>query len=131
MMNASAIASTGSATTLSQALAGNQKLGQEQFLKLLVTQMTNQDPLSPEDDKSFLAEMAQFSAVDAMSSVSDSVGQLQAASLIGKSVSATVSTNTGPQIVNGTVSAVTFATKGIQLTVGGQQVRLSDVTQVQ
>jgi flagellar basal-body rod modification protein FlgD len=130
-MSTTAVSGTSSSTSLTDALSSSQKLGQEQFLKLLVTQMTNQDPLSPEDDKSFLAEMAQFSAVDAMSSVSSSMSKLQAASMIGKTVSGTVSTDTGQDVVSGTVSAVTFTSSGVKLTVGDKTLDLGNVTQVQ
>ena len=53
------------------------------FLELLVTQLTNQDPLDPVDDKEFMAQMAQFSSLEEMSSLnstmSDFTQQQQAA----------------------------------------------------
>ena len=39
------------------------------FLKLLITQLTNQNPLDPMDDKAFMAQMAQFSSLEEMSSL--------------------------------------------------------------
>lgn len=44
---------------------GMQSLGQADFLKLLTTQLTMQDPLEPTDNKEMLAQMAQFSALAA------------------------------------------------------------------
>ncbi|RNJ62522.1 MAG: flagellar biosynthesis protein FlgD [Porphyrobacter sp. IPPAS B-1204] len=44
---------------------GMQSLGQADFLKLLTTQLTMQDPLAPTDNKEMLAQMAQFSALAA------------------------------------------------------------------
>ena len=44
---------------------GMQTLGQADFLKLLTTQLTMQDPLEPTDNKEMLAQMAQFSALAA------------------------------------------------------------------
>ncbi|WP_172438929.1 flagellar hook assembly protein FlgD [Porphyrobacter sp. TH134] len=44
---------------------GMQSLGQADFLKLLTTQLTMQDPLEPADNKEMLAQMAQFSALAA------------------------------------------------------------------
>lgn len=44
---------------------GMQSLGQADFLKLLTTQLTMQDPLEPTDNKDMLAQMAQFSALAA------------------------------------------------------------------
>ncbi len=88
----------GLATTADAAKAGasKQKLGQEQFLKLMTTQMTHQDPNKPMENGNFLAQLAQFSTVEGIGTLNDSFsnfansltsGQaLQAASLVGKSV---------------------------------------------
>lgn len=45
--------------------SGMQSLGQADFLRLLTTQLTMQDPLEPTDNKEMLAQMAQFSALAA------------------------------------------------------------------
>lgn len=129
-MSTNAVTGASSAGTLTQAIAGNKKLGQDEFLKLLVTQMTNQDPLSPEDDKSFIASMAQFSSVESLGSLSSSMGQLQAASLLGKTVEATVTDDTGSRTVTGQVSAVTYSSGVANLQVGADSVKLSEVVQV-
>ncbi len=73
-----------------------QELGQEQFLKLMTTQMTHQDPNKPMENGDFLAQMAQFSTVEGIGALNDSFAEfsnsltsgqaLQAASLVGKSV---------------------------------------------
>lgn len=55
---------TPSAGGLAGALSGNQQLGQNDFLTLLVTQLKNQDPLKPMDNTTFVAELAQFSQLD-------------------------------------------------------------------
>ncbi len=74
-----------------------QNLGQEQFLKLLTTQLTHQDPMKPMESGDFLGQMAQFSTVSGIQdlqasfkSFADSInsGQaLQAATLVGHHVS--------------------------------------------
>lgn len=75
-----------------------QNLGQEQFLKLLTTQLTHQDPMKPMESGDFLGQMAQFSTVSGIQdlqasfkSFADSIssGQaLQAAGLVGHYISA-------------------------------------------
>lgn len=52
-----------SQTSLAE-LAGGQQMGRNDFLKLLVTQLKNQDPLKPMDNTEFVAELAQFSQLD-------------------------------------------------------------------
>lgn len=92
--------SLGLATTDTGSSSATQKqsLGQDEFLKLLTTQLTHQDPTKPMDNTAFLGQMAQFSTVsgiqDLQASFEDfassvSSGQaLQAASLVGRHVSA-------------------------------------------
>ncbi len=45
------------------------KLGKDSFLKLMMTQLQHQDPLSPMDNKDFIAQMAQFSSVEQMANI--------------------------------------------------------------
>ncbi len=72
------------------------QLGQEEFMKLMLTQMKNQDPFKPMADGEFLTQMAQFSAVsglkdikESFASLSDSLKSsyaLQASSMVGRKV---------------------------------------------
>ena len=71
-------------------------LGQEDFLRLLVTQMSYQDPMDPQDPGEFLGQLAQFGAVDGISKLNDSFGSmnqqlqsnqaLHASAMVGRSV---------------------------------------------
>lgn len=47
----------------------NDELGKDAFLQLLVTQLKNQDPLDPQDNSSYIAELAQFSSLEQMTNV--------------------------------------------------------------
>src|SRR4051794_6812639 len=73
--------------------AGGGQLGEQAFLKLLVTQLTNQDPLQPQDNSQFLAQLAQFSTVEGVNNVAASQQKLQASNLLGKTVDALVVAN--------------------------------------
>ena len=61
-------------------------LDKDAFLKLLITQMKYQDPLNPMDDREFLGQMAQFTALEQMQNLNKAYLFTQAYSLIGKSV---------------------------------------------
>ncbi len=71
-------------------------LGKDAFMKLLMTQMQYQDPMSPMDNKDFIAQMAQFSSLEQMKNMNESLAgfmrleassaKLNALSLIGKDV---------------------------------------------
>ena len=64
-VNAAAQSTLDRLNTPSRLTNGMQSLGQADFLKLLTTQLTLQDPLEPTDNKDMLAQMAQFSALAA------------------------------------------------------------------
>ncbi len=52
------------ASPLFSAASGNQAMGKDAFLKLLVAQIANQDPLKPMDDTAYVAQLAQFSSLE-------------------------------------------------------------------
>ena len=51
-------------------------LDKNAFLKLLITQLENQDPLDPQDNGEFIAEMAQFSSLEQMTNMNESLGKI-------------------------------------------------------
>ena len=64
--------------TQEEAAKGNKKtaLGQEDFLKLMTTQLQNQDPFAPMDNGDFIAQMAQFSTVTGITEMSNNMKAL-------------------------------------------------------
>jgi flagellar basal-body rod modification protein FlgD len=68
----------GSTTTsaVSTTKAGDNTLGQDAFLKLLVTQLQHQDPSNPMDNSEFIAQLATFSSLEKLSSISASVSAI-------------------------------------------------------
>lgn len=73
--------------------AASQNLGKDDFLKLLMTQLSHQDPTEPMDNSQFIAQMAQFSSLEQMYNVSNGFNKMaqimqnnEAAGALGKVV---------------------------------------------
>jgi flagellar basal-body rod modification protein FlgD len=87
-----------------------QSLGKDDFIKILITQLTHQDPTAPMEDKEFIAQMAQFSSLEQMTNMAQDFNRLtnllmssEAATALGKSVEIAQ----GNDVIQGTVKAVT------------------------
>ena len=111
----------------------------ESLLKIILTQLTYQDPLKPVDNFEFVSQLAQFSQIQLGQTTNDKLGTLvsaqgsaQAASLLGR----TVDIPSGSGIISGKVTAITFANGDPQLTIttGDQQtisgLSLANVSQI-
>jgi flagellar basal-body rod modification protein FlgD len=99
-------------------------LGETQFLKLLMTQMKDQDPLNPGDPTQYMAELAQFTSVEQQTNVATSTAALAqeqnaatAIALIGHSV--TYLDAKSGQPVTGTVQSAQVAGGNPTLTING------------
>lgn len=126
-MSVSNINSTSSTDTSS--LTGGQSLNQADFLKLLVTQMTSQDPLNPQSDTAFAAQLAQFSALQQSQNMATNMASLQANSLIGRTVSVTEANNTTVQD-SGVVNGVQVVSGQPQILVNGVLYNLNQITAI-
>jgi len=117
----------------------NASISQESFLKILLTQLRFQDPLKPVDNQQFVAQLAQFSALELnrqQAEKTDSLLQIdasgQALTLIGRTVE--VRQEAGGQV--GVVTDVSFSTDGARLTLRTSagtpvvNVRMSDLVRV-
>jgi flagellar basal-body rod modification protein FlgD len=112
-------------TSASQAVLPQQTLGQADFLKLLVTQLTSQDPLNPQSGTDFVAQLAQFSSLSASQAMQSDMATLQANSLIGRTVGVTSATG---NFSSGVVSAVEMQSGVPSILVNGQLYTLSQVS---
>lgn len=130
--------------------SGNGSLNQADFLKLLTTQLKNQDPTKPMDNTAFVAQMAQFSSVQGINDLNKTVQGfqstlqanqvMQAASLVGKAAMVKGDTahlyhqtaSDGSTQPSGILGAVDVPTGATQMTVkiaapNGQVVKTIDV----
>ena len=101
-------------TDFTKALAGGDRLAadKETFLKLLVAQLTHQDPLNPTEDKEFITQLAQFTSLEQLQNINSGVENLNTTMNQGQMISAT-----------------SFIGKDI-LATGNQITKLSDKDQV-
>jgi len=72
----SSVSSATSSTVSTTAVTGSTDLGQDTFLRLLTTQMQNQDPLSPMSNEEFVAQLAQFSSLEQLQGISAGIESL-------------------------------------------------------
>jgi flagellar basal-body rod modification protein FlgD len=115
-------------------VASQDTLDKDAFLKLLVASLKYQNPDQPMDGQQYLAQMAQFSQVEQLTTLASSQAQLlswqravAAEGMIGKTVSATASSGT----VTGTVTGIKMTSDGADLLLtGGGEVAVTDVTSV-
>ena len=122
---------------------GNQELDRDAFLRLLMTQLQHQDPLDPMDDHAFIAQMAQFSALEQQQQTNLNIQRGQAFGMVGRDVVAEVMNEaTGQvQVVSGVAESaliiegephVVIATGGFDDSgrPNARQVPLSDIRYV-
>src|SRR4051794_7288261 len=112
-------------TSKTAAAADNNVLGKDDFLKLMVAQMKNQDPMNPADDKDNIAQMAQFSSLEQITNLANATQELanrmsltQNVGLIGHNVTYAGADGT---TVSGTVDGLSLDKSGAAtLSVAGQ-----------
>lgn len=93
------VSAIGNTTTSSLSSSSTQSLDKDDFLKLLVTQLQNQDPMNPADSTEFVTQLAQFSSLEQLQNVNEnikivqlfdqSINNSQAVTFVGKTVKAT------------------------------------------
>jgi flagellar basal-body rod modification protein FlgD len=77
------------AANSTQSRSPKSELGKDDFLQLLVAQMRYQDPTKPVDNREFIAQLAQFSALEQMMNVGKAANLSSAMTMLGKTVEAT------------------------------------------
>lgn len=98
----------------------NNELGKDAFLQLLVTQMKYQDPLNPNTDTEYIAQLATFSQLEQMQNLSATTTNSQAFSLVGKTVIVKSEKQSGDTtFISGRVDFVNMSGGKAQLSIDG------------
>lgn len=105
------------------------QLGKDEFLKILIIQLQNQDPLNPMEDKDFIAQMAQFSTLEQIQNMGRDFQSMKAMGLIGKMVYGEIDIENSSNIVPvlGKVGSVTYHEGLVKLQVGNYTLDLEDL----
>ncbi|TAJ12356.1 MAG: hypothetical protein EPO68_13775 [Planctomycetota bacterium] len=133
---------TASAPSQYDAIAPKQQLDKDAFMKLLVTQMKSQDPLSPQSNQEFIGQLANFSSLEQMQNLNDNVLGLallqqdsslllamsNGSALIGKHVSYE-DPDTGAT-KSGTVDAMVMEDGQAMLKVGTSKIPLAAILEI-
>ncbi|WP_059053543.1 flagellar hook assembly protein FlgD [Paenibacillus senegalimassiliensis] len=123
------------------------ELGKDAFLKLMMAQMQNQDPLSPMDNTQMVAQMAQFTSVEQLTNISDQISKMgeslgNTSGLIGKEVTWISQTKTGnydvvtgqPEVIqerdSGIVDSIVVRSGVHYVKIGARELEVSQIEQV-
>lgn len=113
--------------------SGTSQFNADTFLMLMLKELQYQDPLSPIDNKEFLAQQAQFTQVSATQELKDNIATnnyiMQTLALVGKEVTIT-DPNNPRQTITGTVTEAGFEYGGSSITINGKQYPLTLVQSV-
>lgn len=119
----------GTSVSTNKKKVADNTLGKEAFLRLLVTQLEYQDPLNPSSDTEFVAQLAQFSALEQMQNLSQTSLNSQAFSLVGKEVIIKSKSPTTGEInyIQGSVDYVTIKNGEANLFVNDKLYSIEDL----
>ena len=129
----------------------NKAMDKDMFMKILIAQLSNQDPTAPMEDKDFIAQMAQFSSLEQMQAIGKTMDTmvlnqhatalLSYSNLIGKNVSYEAESKTtdasGAEqttTVEETASVVSVKRDGLDVVAelsNGKQISVYELTQIQ
>lgn len=115
-----------------EAASSGNSLGKDAFLKLLCAQLQYQDPLNPQTDTEFVAQLAQYSQLEELQNLTSTNENSQALGLVGKDVIIqTTNSSTGKTVtVSGTVDYVTYVNGEAKLSVNDTLYSIDDLYSV-
>lgn len=129
-----AVSSTTTAADRTGATAKN-TLSRQDFLNIMLSEMTHQDPMNPVDNQQFLSQLSQLESLQAMNSLSDNIASMlavqqlgSASALIGKTVEGK---GANGEALAGVVEKVVIQNGAVSVVVGGTQLPFANVQSVQ
>jgi flagellar basal-body rod modification protein FlgD len=134
-VSSSAVASDPSTVSAAATRATKKSLDSSDFMKLLAVQFKQQDPMKPMEDTAFIAQMAQFSALQQSKEMASAISRLQSDqqlimgnAYLGKTVTFA---ETDAADVTGTVTSMDNTTAGVMLNIGTRSYALSAVKRIE
>ena len=125
------IVETESQSSLKKAKEENSAYSKDTFLKLLVAEVQNQDPLEPTSNTEWISQYATFSELEAMQNMSASFDLSRASTLVGKTVVLQTTSETGKvTTIQGKVDYVTYEGSKAYLSVNGSLYSIDDLHDV-
>ncbi len=110
---------------------GTSKLGKDAFLQLLVAEMQNQDPLEPSSNTEWVSQLATFSQLEELQTLSSAASNSQVFSLVGKQVVVTTDSDNGGKITkSGMVDYVTYSGGEAKFSVDGSLYSMKELSSV-
>nr|WP_235549138.1 MULTISPECIES: flagellar hook capping FlgD N-terminal domain-containing protein [unclassified Paenibacillus] len=115
----------------------NNTLGKDDFLKILITQLQNQDPTQPLQDKEFIAQMAQFTSVEQLTNMAGEMKLMRqslgfVSGLIGKSITWTDIDSSGASVEkSGVIDSITFKDGNQYANVKGEEISLDKLKKIE
>ena len=136
---ADALAGLGKTGSGTQSASSRNSISRDDFYKIMISELTNQDPLEPMDNQKFLEQLVSLQNLDSSSSLSDGIGQLllqqkiaAGSSLIGREVRAPgVGSDGSAAGIQGTVARVQVGGGAVTLLLDGNRtVKMEDVVEI-
>lgn len=110
----------------------NNSMDKDMFFKILVTQLQNQDPTNPMEDRDFISQLAQFTSLESMQDMSSNSVKMYAYSMVGKNVTARCYDSTSGKFtdVDGRIDSVSFKDGVPVFSVGDYNLTSDNITSV-
>jgi len=107
-------------------IESDDKMGRDEFTKILITQLQHQDPLDPMDDREFIVQMTQFSKLEQLHNLNESQERYSLMNMLGKHATAR---KDGDKI-EGKVTGIKGFGSSPKLEIEGRTIELKDIDEV-